>query len=256
MVSELNDNRQSLRNAATRLGSVSLESCRPNTLGTHGVRDRQDPRPTLADVTAHACIVDTQRGSIGAHGVNPIPRALLFHDGECSAGKLVALNIPITHISARNLLRSALRRHVVMARRTKKDTTITPEHVPIDHLVNGRHLASPLGIEEHDPAVIVRFILGHRRPAAPDPQRDHRIARRQKTDGPSAHTAMKHTAPREHSNREHDDEERPSAGSPRPRRTTVRFPIGTRLVLLSETIPHARYPSRRGSGRGHAHPRV
>ena len=182
MVSELNDNRQSLRNAATRLGSVSLESCRPNTLGTHGVRDRQDPRPTLADVPVHACIVDTRRTSIGAHGVNPIPRALLFHDGECSAGKLVALNVLITHISARNLLRSAVRRHVVMARRTKKDTTITPEHVPVNHLVNGRHLASPLGVEEHDPAVIVRLILGHRRPSAPDPQRDHGVTRRQKSD--------------------------------------------------------------------------
>ena len=110
MVSELNDHHQSLRNTATRLGSVSLESRRPNTLGTHGVRNRQDPRPTLADVPAHACIVDTRRGSIGVHGVNPIPRALLFHDGECSAGKLVALNVLITHISARNLLRSAVRR--------------------------------------------------------------------------------------------------------------------------------------------------
>ena len=116
------------------------------------------------------------------HGINPIPRALLFHDRERSTGKLVALNVFVTHRAPHNLLRPAVRRHVVPARRTVEDATLTPQHVSAVYLVDGRHLASPLGIEKHDPAVVVRFILSHRRPAAPDPQRDHRIVRREETD--------------------------------------------------------------------------
>ena len=69
-----------------------------------------------------------------------------------------------------------------MARRTEEDAAITPEHVPAEDLVDGCHLASPLRVEEHDPAVVVRFVLSHRRPASPEPQRDHRIVRREETD--------------------------------------------------------------------------
>ena len=182
MVSELNDHHQSLRNTATRLGSVSLESRRPNTLGTLGVSDRQDPRPTLTDGPPYPSIFDTRRGSIGVHRVNPIPRVLLFHDCERSTGKLVALNVVSAPEFVFNDARSRIRRHVVPARRTVEDATLTPQHVSAVYLVDGCHLASPLRVEEHNPAVVVRFILKHRRPAAPEPQRDHRIVRREETD--------------------------------------------------------------------------
>ena len=218
------------------------------------VRDRQDPRPTLTDVPPHPKTFDTRRGSIGVHRVNPIPRALLLHDRERAAGKLVALNVFVTHRAPHNLLHPAVRRHVVPARRTVEDATIAPQHVSTVYLVDGRHLTSALRVEEHNPAVIVRFIGEHRRPSAPEPQRDYRIVRREETDRLSGEFPVKNAAPRERGNREHNDEERPSAGAPQRPGATARLFVGPRFLALLEAVRHASHSFRRDKEHGHAHP--
>ena len=182
-VVELNNHLQSLRHITTaELGSVGLESRRLNALGLLSSRDRHDPAATLSDATADTFSFDTRVSSVREEGADVVVVAFPPHGNKCSIWERVALNIAAASELPRGLLRPAVRRHVVLARRTVEDATVTPQHVSAVYLVDGCHLASPLRVEEHNPAVVVRFIITRRRPAAPEPQRDHRIVRREETD--------------------------------------------------------------------------
>ena len=259
VVIELNNSREGGRRLlVARSSSIRRERCGTDAARLLRVGDRQDPRPTLPDRASCLVILDARHTSINVDGVNLIPKLFTTHNRERAIGECIALTL-VAAVSSSNFLRSRLGREEVVRRRRVEDAPLIPHHIAIKHIVHGSNLAAPVGVEKHDPAVIVVIpkILGHRGPSGPQTHGNDRVIRREKTSRFSGQSPMENAAPRQRGNREHDDEESPSAETLRLLRVAMLLLVGTRLVLLIVACAHGRLrPRLRGDGRDHAHPRV